>query len=130
MEVGEENLILPEIPVLALEGLLHFEEEIGLAPDGFCRVGDLCTGPLIIRVGETSVDTRVLLNNDLVPGTDQLLDAGVVHRHAIFVVLDFPHDTDFHVHLLCVVALLRTEFTFLPCYAVHALAQGAYTKRS
>ena len=86
---------VPEPVVLGRDGLLHFQQQLGVAPhlvDG----ADLRADALVGGVGKRAALPRSALDQHVVPTLDELTRAGWGQRDPILVGLDLLGDADSH----------------------------------
>ena len=96
MEVGEEDLVVAEQPVLLGNGLLHLEDQLGVGPDLVSRAGDACPDRLVGTVPKRAPLPRPRLDEDVVTTLEQLTRACRRERDAVLVGLDLAGDADLH----------------------------------
>src|SRR5258708_26847333 len=96
MEIGEENEAFAKVPVLLLDGLLDLDDHLGETPDVMGRAYDLCARCLILVVGHGGECACLLLDENLMSGFDQGLDASWGYAYTALVILHFPGHTDNH----------------------------------
>ncbi len=96
VQVGEQDEPATEVAVLALDRLLHLEDEFGFLPGarGVGQDGRPCVRVQFIRDGRAASGAG--LDEHVVPVGDQVVDAGRGDRHPELVVLDFAGDRDLH----------------------------------
>ncbi len=87
MKIGEQDEALAEVPVLLFDRLLDLDDHLGKPPDIVRRADDLRSGSLIFVVRHRREDTGIMLDQHLMPGLHQRLDAGRRYSHAALVIL-------------------------------------------
>ncbi len=96
MQVREQNLPGLEHFALGRLGLLDLHHEIALGKHVGGCLHDGGAGCTVLRVVHPDSAPSPRLDDDLVPGCDQLSDTCRHETHPVLVNLDFPRDTDTH----------------------------------
>ena len=121
VEVGEEDEAFAEVAVLLLDGLLDLDDHVGEAPDVVGGADDLGAVGLVLVVGHGGESAGVVLDEDLVAGLDQGLDAGGSDADAALVIFYFFGNANNHFRSPLVTALIVS----IP--SVRVRSQVAYT---
>ena len=95
VEIREEREPLPQAGILALDRLLHLEQELGPRPD-LLHVGEPGADGGVRLVGEPGAGSGVLLDEDLVPALDELERPGGRQGDTVLPRLDLFRDPDPH----------------------------------
>lgn len=78
MQVGEQNLVAPQQLILGGHGFFDFEQQVGVAPNLFGRIGELRARRLELGVGDRRSLAGAGLDEHVVSAADQLGDTGGV----------------------------------------------------
>ncbi len=93
VQVGEEDLPVPQAVVLLGHRLLHLEEQVGVGPD-FLHGGDACADAVVVAVRERAAEARARLDDHVVAALTQLARARGRQRDAVLVRFDLSDDAD------------------------------------
>jgi len=94
--------------VLLLDRLLDLEQQVGVGPDVVGLGDDLRPGGHVVGVRDRGALACGVLDQDRVPGADQLRHPGRGERDPVLTVLDLSGDPDAHdLRLLCLAGRTR-----------------------
>ncbi len=96
VQVGKQDEVLAEVPVLLLDGLLDLDDHLGEPPDVMGGADDLGAGRLVFVVGHRGERACVVLDENLVSCFHQGLCACWSDAYAALVVFDFLRHADNH----------------------------------
>ena len=96
MQVGEQDLPLPELLALGRERLLHLHYQLGAREDRIGPGRDLGAGSDIVAIGQARADARVGLDQDLVALGGELVHGRGDEPHSVLVILDLLGNADQH----------------------------------
>ena len=123
MEIGEDDLSATQQRPLGRERFFDFDDHVG-PREQFARVGHQRRAVLDVPlVGDSGADARPGLEQHLVAGPGQFVDAHRQHGHAVFVAFDFLRNSDDHpAPPDSRVSNSRQRFARAPCYACVGMA--------
>jgi hypothetical protein len=101
VQVGEDDLALPDQVVLGGQGLLDMHDHVGRIEDRLGRVDQLGPGLDVGLVGKAAAGTGHFLHQHRVAVVDHHLDARRGHAHPVLLRLDLFEYSDFHLFLPC-----------------------------
>ena len=96
MEVGEEQQIITEVAVFALDRLFHLQEQIGCSPGGRGVWADRGTGIDVCLIRDGRPDARTALHEHFMAVSDKVMYSRRGYRHPELVVLDLGRNGDSH----------------------------------
>jgi len=99
MKIGEEDLVGAHEGELRRDGLLDFEDQVGLRPHIGGGVEDDGARDHVGVVVDARADARAALDEHLVAAAHEFVDTGGGRRDPVLVVLDLGGDPDLHVLL-------------------------------
>jgi hypothetical protein len=100
VQIGEQQVARLQHRDLGRLRLLHLHDHIALREDGRGIGSDRGAGIDIILILEVDAKAGAGLKRNLMARGGQFGDGCGGQAHAIFVILDFPGNTDAHDHLL------------------------------